>query len=422
MKFPPGFIWGAATSAHQVEGHNNNDWSHWEQANAQRLANESTKKFGHVAAWERIKQQATDPQNYISGIAAAHYDKYPEDIAIMKSLGLKAYRFSIEWSRLEPAEGEWQEQAFNHYREVIKHLKDNGLEPFVTLWHRTLPLWIEEKGGWENGYTIERYLKFVEKIVTEYKGSVRFWMPLNEPEFEVLGAYLGGTFPPQVRNPIRAFRVFQNLVKTYNQASLLIHKLQPEAQVGTAQAAITADAYKNRWLNKIATSALSYFSNWRFLNAVKHHSDFFGVQYYSRPTINLSFKAKNNYGLPFVEQIDLGLPKSDMGWEINPEGIYPTLTEVWRRYHKPIYVTENGLPDAVDTRRGQFIKDTLAAVHKAVQNGVDIRGYFHWSLLDNFEWDKGFWSKFGLIEVNRQTMERKVRPSAYIYSNIIKNS
>lgn len=196
-KFPANFIWGASTSAHQVEGSNHNDWSEWEQQNAQRLAREAPQKFGNIPAWPLIKDQATNPQNYLSGRAADHYHKYPEDIALMKSLGFNAYRFSIEWSRVEPEPGQWNEAALAHYRDVISQLKQNGLEPFVTLWHRTLPLWAEADGGWENQRIVDRYVRYVQKVVSTYQDSVRFWFPLNEPEFEVLSAYLGGVFPPQ---------------------------------------------------------------------------------------------------------------------------------------------------------------------------------------------------------------------------------
>lgn len=419
VKFPADFLWGTSTSAHQVEGNNVNDWTEWEQHNNQRLASEALKRFGSLANWPSIKDQATNPANYISGQASAHYTKYPEDIALMKSLGLSAYRFSVEWSRFQPQPDVWDETALTHYKDVIAQLKQNHIEPVITLWHRTLPLWVEQQGGWENPQTIQHYLKFVEKVVTAYSNHVHFWIPLNEPEFEVLGSYLGGAFPPQVKNPWRAYKVFRNLIQAHNKASTIIHQLQPTAQVGTAQAAIGADPYKNRWLNRIATKILNYLSSWKFLNAVKDHSDFFGIQYYTRPTINIGFKGNNNFGIPLVGQVDLGLPKSDMGWEINPGGIRTVITENWQRYHKPIYITENGLPDSADTYRTQFIQDILANVYQAQAAGAEVRGYFHWSLLDNFEWDKGFWPKFGLIEIVPQTLERKIRPSAYAYRDII---
>lgn len=189
--------------------------------------------------------------------------------------------------------------------------------------------------------------------------------------------------------------------------------------MGIPQAAIAADPYRNLWRNRVVIKILNYFSNWKFLNAIKDYTDFFGVQYYARPTINIGLKGKNNYGLPFVQQIDLGRPKSDMGWEINPAGIYQTLLENWQRYHKPIYITENGLPDSRDLYRGQFIEETLTAVRQAMTDGVAVRGYFHWSLLDNFEWDKGYWPRFGLIEVDFATLKRTVRPSAELYKKII---
>lgn len=419
--FPKDFAWGAATSSHQVEGHLHNDWTEWEQKNAGRLAEKAPERWGKVVPhWEEIKVEATDPNTYISGAATDHYNRYKEDIQILKSLGLTAYRFSIEWSRVQPNENEWNEEALQHYRDVISELKTNGIEPWITLWHRSLPLWVEHQGGWHKKKTVDDYAAFVGRIITEYKDSVRCWMPLNEPEFEILGGYLGGNYPPSLRNPIKAYAAFRNLVTAHKTAYTIIHRIQPSAFVGIPHAALAVDPYKHTFLNTIIARTVTYLGNWKFLNAIKNHTDFIGVQYYTRGIINVSLKAKNNYGIPFVEQIDQGLPKSDLGFEIDPKGITPYLQECWRRYKKPVVITENGLPDGKDRYRAQFIKDILTELGKAMESGIDIRGYFHWSLLDNLEWDKGFWPKFGLVEVNRKTQERRLRPSAEAYAELIK--
>jgi beta-glucosidase len=421
-QFPKNFTWGAATSSHQVEGHQENDWTEWEKQNAERLAKDAPKRFGSVVPnWDEIKTKATDPKNYISGVAADHYNHYKEDIQILKSLGLNAYRFSLEWSRFQPTEAEWNARAVAHYQNVIAELKANGIEPWITLWHRSLPLWVEHQGGWHNKKTVADFATFVERVVYEYKDSVKFWMPLNEPEFEILGGYLGGNYPPSLRNPFKGYRAFKNLVAAHKEAYIIIHRIQPNAFVGVPHAALAVDPYKNKFFNRLVAKTVTYLGNWKFLNAIKSHTDFIGVQYYTRGVINISLTAKNNYGIPFVEQIEQGLPKSDLGFEIDAKGITPYLHECWKRYRKPIVITENGLPDGKDRYRGQFIKDILTELQKAMESGIDIRGYFHWSLLDNLEWDKGFWPKFGLVEVDRTTQKRTVRESAKVYAEIIKN-
>lgn len=424
-KFPKNFFWGAATSSHQIEGGQHNDWTEWEQANADRLAAEAPQQFQTtVPRWEEIKPEATNPANYISGTCDDSYTRYTEDIQLVKSLGLNAYRFSLEWSRFEPTPGAWEQAAVDHYRMFINELKANDIEPWITLWHRSLPIWTDEQGGWENKKTVADYARFVEKVVNEYKDSVQFWMPLNEPEFEIIGGYLGGKYPPQKKNLFAANRAFNNLAEAHRRAFTIIHRFRPDAMVGIPHAALAVDGYKNRFLNRKLAQLISYFTNWKYLNAIQKHVDFIGVQYYTRGTINITLKLKtqNSAGFPFVEQVNMGFPKSDMGLEIDAKGITPYLEECWKRYKKPIVITENGVADRNDTYRGQFITDILAEVQKAIAKGIDVRGYFHWSLLDNFEWDKGFWPRFGLATVDRATQKRTLRPSAQIYADIIKNS
>lgn len=367
--FPNNFFWGAATSSHQVEGSQHNDWTEWEAKNATRLAKEAPSRFAKIAPrWEEIKAEATDPANYISGICDDSYTRYSEDIQLVKSLNLNAYRFSLEWSRFEPTPGAWEQTAVDHYRAIIDELRLNNIEPWITLWHRSLPIWADEQGGWENKKTVADYARFVQKIVSEYKDSVRFWMPLNEPEFEIIGGYLGGNYPPQKKSLFAANRAFNNLAEAHRQAFSIIHELRPDAMVGIPHAALAVDGYKNRFLNRKLAQAVSYFTNWKYLNAIQNHTDFIGVQYYTRGTINLTFKlhTTNSAGFPFVEQVDLGFPKSDMGFEINAKGITPYLQECWQRYKKPIVITENGVADKNDTYRAQFITDILIEVEEAI--------------------------------------------------------
>ncbi len=352
LEFPKNFYWGAATSAHQVEGGNHNDWSEWE------------KTTGHEE----------------SGRACDHYNRFREDFDIAKSLNQNAHRFSIEWSRIEPEEGRWDEKEIAHYREVINALRGRGIEPFVTLWHWTLPVWVAKQGGWENKKTIDNFARYAEKIVKSYP-KVKFWITLNEPDFFALNGYLLGIRPPQRKSIFKFFRVLNNLARAHNKAYEIIHAWEFGFQVGIVH-------------NDI------YF-NW-FLNKISKHQDFIGLDYYQYYKRGMGWR-------------------SDMGWPIYPEGIYHVLKDL-KKYNKPIYITENGVADAKDIHREKFIKEHLKYIHKAISEGVDVRGYFYWSLLDNFEWDKGFWSRFGLVEIDYKTMERRIRQSAYEYAKIVKKN
>ena len=402
------FIFGASTAAHQVEGGNVNDWSEWELLNATRLASEAPKKYEHsVPDWDAIKQEALNPHSYISGKAVDHYSRYKEDIAIMKSLGIQAYRFSIEWSRLEPGEGVWDEEAFRHDEDVFHELKLAGITPWVTLWHRTNPIWIAQIGDWSNKKTVDYYLRFVEKVVLRFRGSVTHWMPLNEPVMSMGGGYLTGEYPPNKKNPFTAYAVLKNFADAHNRAYNLIHSYQKDAVVGIPHAGFYLEPYENKWINRLTVSVGHYFANWLLLDKVIDHTDFIGVQYYTRGIVN------------WFKQVPGPGQKTDMGWEIYPVGIRKFMELCWRRYHKTMVVTENGVTDARDVFRAQAIRDTVSEVMRAKEEGIDVRGYFYWALLDNLEWDKGFWPKFGLISVDRTTMERTVRASAQEYKKII---
>lgn len=405
--FPKNFYWGAATSTHQVEGGNHNDWTEWEKKNAEHLAKEAEKKFSHLKNWPDIKEQAQNPQNYISGKACNHYNRYEEDFDIAKSLGHNAHRFSIEWSRIEPEEGKFNEKEIEHYRNVIKALRARGIEPFVTLWHWPVPLWLRDGGGWQSRKMPDYFAKYVEKIVLTFKDDVKFWITLNEPEIFSSLSYLKGVWPPQGKNPISYFLVIRNLIKAHRKAYQVIKKIQSNAQVGIAKNNIYFEAYQNKLINYILKKIIDWWWNFYFLNQIKNKQDFIGLNHYYHNRINYGFNKNENKKV------------SDMGWELYPEAIYHCLIDI-KKYNKPIYITENGLADAQDKYREWFIKESLENIHKAIQEDVNVRGYFYWSLLDNFEWDKGFWPRFGLVEINYKTMERKIRQSALEYAKIIK--
>lgn len=409
LKFPEGFLWGAATSAYQVEGGNRNDWSEWEKKNADRLTDEAKTK------WQKWQQERFPEmfksENYICGRACDFYNRYESDLDIAKSLGLNAFRISIEWSRIEPEEGKFDEREIEHYRKVISAIRARGMEPFVTLWHYTLPLWLAEKKGILNKKFPDYFAKYSEYVVKNLGDLCKFWITLNEPSVVISHSYIEGTRPPEKKNLWLAWLACRKMMRAHNLAYGTIKEISKNNQIGFANHIKYFEPYrKNSTLDKLVVLIVDYFGNWIFYNLSKNRNDFITLQYYFRFCLKFPGKMK-------VESKNL----TDLGWEIFPEGIY-YLLKVLREYNLPVYITENGLADTEDKKREKFIKDHLYWIYKAVSEGADVRGYFHWSLLDNFEWDKGFWPRFGLVEVDYKTMERKIRPSAREYAKICKSN
>lgn len=406
------FFWGAATSSHQVEGGNKNDWTEWEQANAERLAF-SAKRNPPAGGWPEFilhppagGPSPLEPKNYISGKACDHYRRFSEDFDIAKSLGHNAHRFSLEWSRIEPEEGKFDEKEIAHYREVVGALRERGLEPFVTLWHWTLPLWLRDKGGTASAAFAKCFARYAGKMAEVLGADVRFWLTENEPEMHALNSYLRGAWPPGKRSFLVFYLCFRRLMRAHALAYRAIKLRAPEAQVGVAVNLVffdSAGGFINNALARIARRAW----NFHFLKHIRKDLDFIGLNYYFRNRINYGFNRNPNENI------------SDMGWELYPEGIYHVLLSL-KRFKKPVYVTENGLADARDVDRAAFVEETLERVARARREGADVRGYLHWSLLDNFEWDKGFWPRFGLVEVDYRTFARRIRPSARRYKELIK--
>lgn len=409
LRFPDGFLWGAATSAHQVEGGNHNNWSEWEEKNAEHLAKESQRRFSHTPHWQRIAVEAESPTNYRSGTACDHFHRFREDFDLAQSLHHNAHRFSLEWSRIEPEEGRFDETALEHYRDVIRALRERGMEPFVTLWHWTNPLWLEEKGGCESTefpWAFERYTRYVTTQLPE----VTFWMTLNEPTSVIGNSYLRGLWPPQKKSWFSALLVYYRLAKAHRRAYHTIHEIAPQALVGLGNIMLSFEPYRRHsWLDAFGIGIAKFFSNRLILYLTSGHHDYLAVQYYFHDRIK------------FIRHIPIGLPKTDLGWEIFPKGIFNVLMYL-KEYDLPIYITENGLADLTDEKRARFITEHLAWVHRAISEGANVRGYFHWSLLDNFEWDKGFWPRFGLIAVDYATQKRTVRESARSYAHIVEQN
>jgi beta-glucosidase len=381
---PDDFLLGAAAAAHQVEGNNfNSDWWHEE-------------KSGRVP---------------ISGAACDHYNRYEEDFQIAKNIGLNAFRISIEWSRIEPVENQWDRVAIEHYRKVLKKMKELGLTRMVTLHHFTLPQWLAEKGGFETKAGGEAFARFAWFAAQNLGDEIDIWCTINEPEVYATCGYGIGKWPPfKKNNVLKIIQVYRNLVQAHIAAYKAVKEVLPQAQVGIVKNNTYYEPYENKLMSRLACTTAGYFGNRWFLNRIAAHTDFIGLNYYFTRTLKLGWSGVKTVNSP-------KLPKSDMGWQTFPEGLYHALLEL-KRYGKPVYITENGIANARDDMRQDYIRQHLSWALKAKAEGVDLRGYFYWSLTDNYEWGDGYGPRFGLVEINYETQERKVRPSAEVFKEI----
>ncbi len=415
--FPEGFLWGSATSAHQVEGGNSNDWTEWEKKTAN-----STKQSAKLKEWpDFILKNYPDPlqeENYISGRACDHYNRYEEDLDLAKNLGHNAHRLSIEWSRIEPEEGKFSEKEILHYRKILYSLKGRGLKTMITMHHFTNPIWFAGRGGFANKKSVFYFCRYAERIFNEYKDLVDFWATFNEPWTLIGFGYLSSLWPPQKKNPILAIKVLKNIISAHKKTFNAMHSIDEKARCGLVNVHNFFEPFNRRSVfDRIIVNFSRYAFNDFILNKIKNHLDFIGLNYY----MHLKLKFPDSILKPLDLTQAGGQEITDRGWEIYPEGIYHALLDL-KKYQKPVYITENGLADAKDEKRAKFIVEHLKQVHRAIQDGVDARGYFYWSLLDNFEWEEGFWPRFGLVEIDYKTMERKPRPSAYEYAKICREN
>ncbi len=406
-QFPRDFLWGTATAAHQVEGDNRlNDWWAWEQVP------------GHIRNGDR------------SGDANDHYRRFDTDFALLAQLGQNAHRLSLEWSRIEPAPGQFSAEAIAHYRHVLASLRAHGLEPMVTLHHFTNPAWLAQQAAWESPDAPAHFARFVGRVVDELGDAVRFWVTINEPTVLAYQGYVKGDWPPGYRNLAAAGRVLANLVRAHWLAFEQIKARAPQSQVGLAHHVRLFDPDRgwapfdrliaivyNRLFNlgvlrALETGRLTWFQR-RFTegsHGPRHSQDFLGLNYYTRDRLRFSPRDRAEFFATRV--IPAGTPRSDLGWEIYPDGMYRTLRG-FAQARLPIYITENGIADANDHLRPAYLVDHLRAVARAIAQGAQVRGYFHWTCFDNFEWGEGYAAKFGLMD-----RDRRIRPSGQLYAEI----
>jgi len=405
--FPKKFYWGTSTSAHQIEGDTHNQWSIWELENAVTRAQQAKYELKDLPNWNDIKEQATKPANYISGKATDHYNRYEQDFDILTKMNMNSFRFSIEWSRIEPKEGQWDPLALEHYRLYLHALKRRNIEPFVTLWHWTVPEWFAAKGGFEKRSNVKYFVRFAEKIFAELGADFRFVITLNEPAIYTLKGYIERDWPPAVESKKKAVHVYFNLIKAHKRVYKVAKKVNRKFQVGLSENCAHIYAGDSAWLSKVSAKA-TIIGNDFFLSRTKRQLDFIGLNYYF---------SQRFYGNRIHNQDG---KRSDLGWDMQPRDIEFVLQRLHRKFKLPIIVTENGVADQHDQYRQWWLAETIMAMQRALNKGVKLEGYLHWSLIDNFEWAYGFWPRFGLIKVNHQTMERTARPSAVWFAKTIK--
>ena len=422
IHFPESFAWGTATAAHQVEGNNtNNNWYQWENG-----VNENNQP--------RIHNGET------SSLASDHWNRYPDDIRLMNDLGVNHYRFSIEWSKIEPERGNFNVAAIRHYRDLCDSLLKSNITPVVTLHHFTHPIWFENFGAFENKENIEYFIKYSEYVFNNLQDLVPIWCTINEPTVFVSQGYFNGIFPPGKKDPVLAATVLENLLNAHTKVYRHLKGLPggSEAQIGLVKNIFQFDPLR-RWhildwvfsnvLNDVFTnSSLDFLkkgsSTFSMPGMVKKEMnnpdavgalDFIGLNYYSR----MHVKGRPSLSEPFLFEKREGDIQTDMDYALYPEGFYKALHTI-STLGKPIYVTENGVADQGDSIRALFIKRYLYSLNRALKEGLDIRGYFYWTLMDNFEWAEGYKMKFGLYKVDFNTQERTLRKSSKLFIDMVK--
>ena len=391
-----------------MEGNNHNQWSVWELENAKANAARAEYQYDDLDVWPDIRKQAKQPDNYLSGDASEHYERYETDFDIAKKLRLGALRFSIEWSRIEPTEGAWNVEAIEHYKRYIAGMRARGIEPMMTLLHFTVPVWFAEKGGFEHRGNIKYFLRYVEKVLQELGKDIRYVITINEPEVYAWESYLKGNWPPQQTSKRLFWRVLRNQIRAHNKAAKLIHGMNRRFKVSIAKNSTYVYPGDDAVLSRFSAHVMQWFQDDYVLRRVVRSSDFIGVNYYFSNRV---------YGYR-VHNPDQRV--SDLGWDMQPENLEYVLERLHKKYKKPLIVTENGLADRNDADRKWWLAKTLVALGQALDEGVQVVGYFHWSLIDNFEWAHGKWPEFGLVHVDPKTAERTIRPSAKWFAGVLK--
>jgi beta-glucosidase len=413
---PDGFLLGCATAAHQVEGGIDNDWSRWTAAHPEAIAGGG---------------DAT--------VAIDHYRRYREDLAQLAGMHQNAHRFSIEWARVEPEPGRFDHAAIAHYADVVRTCRHLGMEPVVTLQHFTLPVWLAEAGGFTASEAPVRFARYVAACVEAFGDMVTWWVTVNEPAVVAVLGHLEGQWPPGERSLRRAIRALRGLLHMHAAAAQAIRTVSAqhgrEAQVSIAHherrllprtpssrvegvLAALPDYLFNRWFLRScrAGTLLSPIGRGEVIPGLGGSLTYIGLNHYANEAVSFDIRAP---GMLFSKHEAVpGFPLSSAGWAIDPSALRVAMTDLWREFGLPIMITENGVADDHDELRPAYLRDHLNAVADALDAGVDVRGYLHWTAWDNFEWAAGYTQRFGLFSVDRDTLVRIPKPSAALYAEI----
>ncbi len=418
LEFSEDFLWGVSTAAHQVEGNSENQWSDWEAG-------------GHIRSGDSC------------GSACDWWNNAERDFDLVRDMGLNAMRFSVDWSRIEPQEGEWDVSALRRYREMLDGLVQRGICPMICLHHFTHPRWFEKKGAFLSPDAPELFERFTRRVVGALEDRCHRWLTFNEPNVYAAMGYALGEFPPGRSGDIAAaIGVVSAMARSHLRAYRAIHELQSHAEVGWAHHYVALEPVRrgpDRWI----ASLVNELFNESFLrlmqygrlpfplsmldgNAgeVKGACDFVGLNVYSRFHVAFDFR---NTAQAFARLfVPPHVPQGDSAWERPYGEAYPQAlrraVERSRELGKPIYILENGVPDAQDRIRPWLIVNAVKELHQLIAEGHDIRGYYHWTLTDNFEWTEGWHLRFGLVALDPATQERTMRKSGQLYSEIARRN
>lgn len=414
FRLPETFRFGTATASLQIEGGDtNNNWYRWCQKEGAILDGTSCE------------------------VANDHWNRIDEDVALMKELNMQVYRMSLEWSRIEPEKGRFDEKAIAHYRDEILSLRKNGIEPLVTLHHFSNPLWLEDSGAWTNEEVIDLFEGYTEYVVRNLGDIVSDWATINEPNVYLYFSFVEGIWPPGEKCIRKYFKGAKNMIRAHIRSYRKIHAVRKgmgyqDTRVGVAHhlrvfqpkggilAPIVARLYdrlfQQLFIRGMGEGKLLFPIGSGYPEGKGSFQDFFGINYYTRDIITV-----NPLKLGEIIRVKEGAPTNDLGWEIYPEGIYILSKKYYEKYGKPVFITENGTCDEKDAFRTKYIYDHLFQLYRLIEDGVDVQRYYHWTLMDNFEWIEGLSARFGLIEVHYETQERTVRQSGRFYAEAAHN-
>lgn len=419
MKFEPFVLpkelkLGSSTAALQVEGGDiNSNWYRWCD-------------LGNIKDGSHCKT------------ASDHWNRVDEDIELMKAMNHQVYRMGLSWSKIEPEQGKFDDEVIAHYRDEISKLKSAGIEPLVTLHHFTNPLWFEDKGGFTKKGSVDDFMPYVEYVVRALGDWVSEWIPVNEPNVYLSFSYLFGDWPPGNISMGDYFKGSKNLGLAHCLCYEKIHTIRKEmgfddTKVGTAFHQRVYHPKRDRFADRLPCNILRWlFENIHIKAAVEgkksfplgfggrfgqkgKHVDFIGVNYYTRDIVSFTWNLGEGFGKREVKE---GADTNDLGWEIYPEGLYEVGMDLWARYGIPMYITENGISDPDDKKRPAYLYSHLREVKNLIEDGVDLRRYYHWSTMDNFEWIEGLTSRFGLVHVDYESGKRTMNQSGKFYGEI----